>query len=226
MDNPARRHCLPLSHSLSHTHTLSHTLSPSVSLTHSRSLSHSLTLSLSLSLALSLLHTHWATRRVVRRIPGRKWRGTNRGKLGDAGLERVRATSNSHVPMVAAADEVADLVRFDGIHVAAHAKMVDRRVCKGIKFSSPPWRQPRGKLTVSLVNSNTNATKIGWHMWEIDLRFAPRLPPGCVSVLDPRELVTYIWSHCKVNSHCTTTTYGINIRTYVGVPSPAKIRGR
>jgi len=37
----------------------------------------------------------------------------------------------------------------------------------------PPWRQPRGNLKVSLVNSHTNATRIGWHLWEIDLRFAP-----------------------------------------------------
>ena len=31
---------------------------------------------------------------------------------------------------------------------------------------------------VSLVNSHTNATIIGWHLWEIDLRFAHGLPPG------------------------------------------------
>ena len=31
---------------------------------------------------------------------------------------------------------------------------------------------------VSLVNTHTNATRIGWHLWEIDLRFAPGLPPG------------------------------------------------
>ena len=43
---------------------------------------------------------------------------------------------------------------------------------------TPPWRQPRGKWMVSLVNSDTNATRIGWHLWEIDLRFAPGLPPG------------------------------------------------
>ena len=42
----------------------------------------------------------------------------------------------------------------------------------------PPWRQSRGKLIVSLVNSPTNATRIGWHPWEIELRFAPELPPG------------------------------------------------
>ena len=26
---------------------------------------------------------------------------------------------------------------------------------------------------VSSVNSHANATRIGWHLWEIDLRFAP-----------------------------------------------------
>ena len=41
-----------------------------------------------------------------------------------------------------------------------------------------PWRQPKGKSTVSLINSHTIAIRIGWHLWEIDLRFAPGLPPG------------------------------------------------
>ena len=36
----------------------------------------------------------------------------------------------------------------------------------------------RGKLMVSSPNSHTNATRVGWHLWEIDLRFAPGLPPG------------------------------------------------
>jgi len=31
---------------------------------------------------------------------------------------------------------------------------------------------------VSLVNCHTKATRIGWHLWEIDLIFAPGLPPG------------------------------------------------
>ena len=34
---------------------------------------------------------------------------------------------------------------------------------------------------VSLVNSHTNATRIGWHLREIDLRFATGLPPGWLS---------------------------------------------
>ena len=49
---------------------------------------------------------------------------------------------------------------------------------RGIQGSAPPWRQPRCKSMVSFVNSHTNATRIGWHLWEIDLRFAPGLPPG------------------------------------------------
>ena len=31
---------------------------------------------------------------------------------------------------------------------------------------------------VSLVNSHTNATRIGWHLWEIDFKIASGLPPG------------------------------------------------
>ena len=42
----------------------------------------------------------------------------------------------------------------------------------------PPWRQPRGKWLVSLVNSHTNATSKRWHLWEIDLRFALNSTPG------------------------------------------------
>ena len=35
---------------------------------------------------------------------------------------------------------------------------------------------------VSLVNSHTNATRIGWHLWELDLRFSSGLPPGWVGM--------------------------------------------
>ena len=31
---------------------------------------------------------------------------------------------------------------------------------------------------VSLVNVHANATRIGWHLWEIDSRFDSGLPPG------------------------------------------------
>ena len=53
-----------------------------------------------------------------------------------------------------------------------------------------PWRQPRGKWMVYLVNSRTNATRIGWHLWEIDLRFAPGLPPGWRRSPQPRNRPT------------------------------------
>jgi len=36
----------------------------------------------------------------------------------------------------------------------------------------------QGKIDIFFVNSHTNATRIGWHVWEIDLIFAPGLPPG------------------------------------------------
>ena len=42
----------------------------------------------------------------------------------------------------------------------------------------PPWRQPRGKWMVSSVTSHTNATRIGWHVWEIDLKFPLYSTPG------------------------------------------------
>ena len=42
----------------------------------------------------------------------------------------------------------------------------------------PPWRQHRGQLMIYFVNSHANATRIGWHLLEIDSGFAPRLPPG------------------------------------------------
>ena len=43
-------------------------------------------------------------------------------------------------------------------------------------LSHPPWRQPRGKKMVSLVNSPTNDTRIEQHLCGIDLIFAPAQP--------------------------------------------------
>jgi len=54
----------------------------------------------------------------------------------------------------------------------------NERLEHAAKPRTPPWRQPRCKSIVSLVNSHTKAARIGWHLWEIDLRFAPGLPPG------------------------------------------------
>ena len=59
----------------------------------------------------------------------------------------------------------------------------------------PPWRQPRGESMVSSVNSHTNATRFGWHLWEIDLRFAPGLPPGW-----PAFTLALL---CALESHCS-----------------------
>ena len=35
-----------------------------------------------------------------------------------------------------------------------------------------------GKSMVSEGNFQKNATSIGWHLWGIDIRFAPELPSG------------------------------------------------
>jgi hypothetical protein len=56
--------------------------------------------------------------------------------------------------------------------------------CKSAAVSSstlaglPPWRKPRDQFVGFLINSHVNANRIRWHLWEIDLRFAPGLPPG------------------------------------------------
>ena len=34
------------------------------------------------------------------------------------------------------------------------------------------------QIDVFLYQLLYNATRIGWHLWEIDLKFAPGLPPG------------------------------------------------
>ena len=49
----------------------------------------------------------------------------------------------------------------------------------GVGFSgTPPWRQPRGKLKVSVVNSRSDATRFGCHLLEIDSSFTPASPQG------------------------------------------------
>ena len=64
---------------------------------------------------------------------------------------------------------------------AERAVLEERRVARLHRdrlLHPPPWSQPRGNSMVSSVNSHTNATRIGWHLWEIDLKFTPGLPPG------------------------------------------------
>ena len=71
--------------------------------------------------------------------------------------------------------------------------------------TSPPWRQPRGKSMVSSVNSHTNATRIGWHLWEIDLRFATGLPPGWVgSSKNQKDLTAVVRSFVRYSPLCCT----------------------
>ena len=64
------------------------------------------------------------------------------------------------------------------LHIACEKGFEEIIKVSAISCSSPPWRQPRGKWMVSLVNFHTNPARIGWHLWEIDLRFATGLPPG------------------------------------------------
>jgi len=64
------------------------------------------------------------------------------------------------------------------LYTARHNHARCSVVAAGGGREGPPWRQPRDKTIVSLINSHTNVTGFGWHLWEIDLRFAPELPPG------------------------------------------------
>ena len=61
---------------------------------------------------------------------------------------------------------------------APHGSSAAQDAMMKLAGHNPPWRQPWGKSMVSSVNSHTNAARIGWHLWEIDLRFATGLPPG------------------------------------------------
>ena len=70
-----------------------------------------------------------------------------------------------------------------GVHCGRRMRLCSLRLPTSSRPAAPhaclpPWRQPRCKSMVSLVNSHTNATSKRWHLWEIDLRFPPRLPPG------------------------------------------------
>ena len=76
------------------------------------------------------------------------------------------------------------------------SSLLDRRRSSATSAGTPPWRRPRGKLMISSVNPHANATRIGWHLCEIDLRFAlnsgstPRAAPDQSyrsSVLDRRR---------------------------------------
>ena len=59
------------------------------------------------------------------------------------------------------------------------------------EYQVPPWKQPRGKWMVSLVNSDTNVTSKRWHLWEIDLRFALNSTPGWLSTQRTAHSVDY-----------------------------------
>ena len=48
---------------------------------------------------------------------------------------------------------------------------------------------PQGQM-VSLVNLHANTTRIGWHLWEVGLRFAPGLPTGWLPPLTVVGLAT------------------------------------
>ena len=68
----------------------------------------------------------------------------------------------------------------------------------------PPWRQPRGKLMVDSVNSYTNANRIGWHLCEIDLRFAPGVPPGWRGRKSSFSISLICTTRCRIPTSTST----------------------
>ena len=70
----------------------------------------------------------------------------------------------------------------------------------------------QGKWMVSLVNSHTHATTKRWHLWEIDLRFAPGLPPGWPSTQPPRASI-----EGRASSGCSLVVQGVhhNVTTHL-----------
>ena len=73
----------------------------------------------------------------------------------------------------------------------------------------PPWRQPKGKWMVSVVNSHTNTTSKRWHLWEIDLRFALNPTPGWLKARLSPEFSGHTHSshpapHILIVSHANT----------------------
>jgi hypothetical protein len=64
---------------------------------------------------------------------------------------------------------------------------------------------------VSPVNSHANATSRRKHLWEIDLRFAPGLPPGWERTLNYRQSVALLVSGfgCMVSGFgCMVSGFG------------------
>ena len=70
-------------------------------------------------------------------------------------------------------------------------------------FFTEEVARPRGKSMVSLVNSDTNATRIGWCMWEIDLIFAP----SCLQGEVVHNIFLYIPA-CHLPTACRLASFG------------------
>ena len=123
-------------------------------------------------------------------------------------------TSSRRIPASASTDQApkkGDVILLGGLVVPKSSALA---AASFSQVSPAPWRQPRGKFMVSLVNSHTNATRIGWRLWEIDLRFAPGLPPGwlrilqtgCHGAIDTTQGPS--WGYLKDNSLETLSIFG------------------
>ena len=71
----------------------------------------------------------------------------------------------------------------------------------------------QGQIDIVLVNSHTNATRIGWHLWEIGLGFAPGLPPRWLDVTGVKQKSTR-WPVAQILRYLhklTVTLRGVDV---------------
>ena len=84
----------------------------------------------------------------------------------------------------------------------------------------------QGQIDGFLVNSQTNATRIGWRLWEIYLTFAPGLPPGWLPAINapaPRRKRTGRHPILTLSTHIRVAKLikwcgAMKVLHYVGIP--------
>jgi len=71
-------------------------------------------------------------------------------------------------------DTVCELQARGGCGVpGVHSRDAPRHPLRGLLLVCHPGDNPGANAWLFGVNSHTNASRIGWHVWEINLRFAP-----------------------------------------------------
>ena len=104
--------------------------------------------------------------------------GRERARAHQIGEAKYTATELVHILSMTEGDTKRPCRHYDLVNIRLVQNIAQVKIRTNSATQKPPWRQPMGKLMVSLVNTPSNATRIGWHLWETGLRFAHGLPPG------------------------------------------------